>query len=224
MWIPVALALGSVALGTALGLLPLGQGKAIRAVSVGAMLGAIAVVFAHLLPEAFEARGTVALVLFAAALFAPSGLEQLAARAHRRASARDLLGELNYAALLVYSALDGVGLYAYAHGEAHGHHGEHGVAWVIAGHTVPLVAVVTMRLVRHGGRRVAFVRGAGLAVATVLGIGLGAWLSPSFFEAFAPEVGAITSGLLAHVLFHDLWPGVHDHDHDDAAGPPPSGA
>ena len=70
MLLPLAIAIGSVVLGAALGLG--GRRGSVSAISTFAMIAALAVVVTHLLPDALADLGLWALLIFAVSLLTPS--------------------------------------------------------------------------------------------------------------------------------------------------------
>ncbi|HJL19992.1 MAG TPA: permease [Sandaracinaceae bacterium LLY-WYZ-13_1] len=204
MLLPLTIAAGSVVAGALLGLG--GQRRSISALATFALVSALVVVLAQLLPDALAALGLIALAVFAAGAVVPTLLEKLAAR--RGAAHADRWGlELGYGALLVHKLADGVGLGTYG-GEHHAGHGHFDVLFAIAAHTVPMVALVTIAFARAVGTRSAVRRAAGLAAATVLGVLVPNLVPTALFEAVEPWVTAAVAGLLLHVLAHDWLPGA----------------
>jgi len=202
MILPVLIALASVALGAALGLG--GRRGSVSAITTFAMVSALAVVVAQLLPDALAEIGLWALLVFAVALVVPSLLERNAARLGAKHS--NLWGlELGYAALIVHKLADGVGLGTYASGE-HAEHTHLEVFIAIAAHTVPVVALVAMAYHRSGGVRAVVLRTGGLALATVAGVFLPGLLPEAAYAAYEPWVTAAVAGLLLHVVAHDWVP------------------
>lgn len=165
----------------------------VRAFAVAAVAVAIAL---HLLPEAIDGAGLVALVVAAVALIAPIVLGRVAAGVgdrHRR-----LAAELGFVAVLLHQVTDGLAL-----GAATGADGYHWDLLIgIAAHTVPLVAMLTLTFAELGGRRAVFARAAAMIVATAAGIAL-TRLDERVLPAAEPWLGAAIAGLLLHVLLHD---------------------
>ncbi|MCC6872988.1 MAG: permease [Sandaracinaceae bacterium] len=234
-----AVALASIAAGIALGLG--GRRGALGALSTFAIVAALAVVLLQLLPDAIAGAGWPALVVLAAGVALPRLLEAGIVRLAHGARPSIAL-ELSYAALLLHQVGDGLGLGTYA-SAAHEGHSHFDILLAISAHTVPLVALLTTAYARRASASVAIVRGVGLAVGQLTGVGIAA-LAPSVaFGAVEPWVTAAIAGLLVHVVTHD-WQleraapaalsrtltlaavgagtllalaGGHDHDHGGAA-------
>lgn len=213
MLVPVAVAISSVAAGALLALLPATAARALGPVRTFALTASVTAVIVHLLPEALEAVGGFALVLFVCALLLPQALHSVGEWMGRRASANSpgrptMTLEIAYAGLLVHQLADGIGLGTYgdaahtAHG-AHGHHHVHAdVLVAIAAHTVPVVAAVVLGMQAAYGRRVALIRAALLAAATCSGV-LITGLVPNETMAHASGwIAAAAAGLLLHVVTH----------------------
>lgn len=234
-----AVALASIAAGIALGLG--GRRGALGALSTFAIVAALAVVLLQLLPDAIAGAGWPALVVLAAGVALPRLLEAGIVRLAHGARPSIAL-ELSYAALLLHQVGDGLGLGTYA-SAAHEGHSHLDILLAISAHTVPLVALLTTAYARRASASVAIVRGAGLAVGQLTGVGIAA-LAPSVaFGAVEPWVTAAIAGLLVHVVTHDwqlereaptalsrtltlvavgagtllAFAGGHDHDHGGAA-------
>ena len=204
MLLPLIIAVASVALGAFLGLG--GRTRSLSALSTFAMVAALAVVLAQLLPDALSAIGLWALLVFAVAVAVPSILEKAAARLG--SSDAHVWGfELGYAALVVHQVADGVGLGTYSSGE-HAGHRHFDVLFAIAAHTVPVVALVAIAFHKRGGTRSLIGRCTGLALATCAGVGLPMLVRAESYAAYEPWVTAIVAGLLLHVVAHDWSPEV----------------
>lgn len=202
MFLPIVIALGSVAVGVLLGLG--GHRRWIPGLATFALASAMVVVLAQLLPDALAEIGLAALALFAAGAIAPTVIEKLAAK--RGVARVDRWGlELGYAALLVHKVGDGIGLGTYG-GEHHAGHGHLDVLLAIGAHTVPMVALVTLAFHRARGRASAVVRASGLAAAALIGVFVPAWIPAEIFGSVEPWVTAAVAGLLLHVVAHDWQP------------------
>ena len=170
-----------------------------------AVSAVVMVVFVHLLPEALEALGYPALLLFAAALAAPHWLSgSLRGRlVHADASQRIGL-ELGFWGLVLHHVGDGVALGAYSRVDEHTGHSHVDVLLALVLHTVPLVAVVSAGYARARGARSALLRALVLAAASVGGI-LAARLVPqSTLQSAQAYIAAAVGGLLLHGMTHDL--------------------
>ncbi|HEV8244680.1 MAG TPA: hypothetical protein VGP93_02895, partial [Polyangiaceae bacterium] len=202
MLVPALIAVAAVGLGLALGLVPSGAGRVVGPLRTFALTAALAVAATHLLPEAFATLGGVGLVVFACGLSLPAALRLLRDTAGPRASQHhDEALEFGYAGLLVHHVADGLGLGAYGGGERPL---QLDVLLALAVHTVPLVAVLSLAYSRAAGVRVAVLRSAGLALASVLGVLVSALVTAAQAERFEAWVAAGVAGLLVHVVTHDL--------------------
>jgi uncharacterized membrane protein YraQ (UPF0718 family) len=198
MLLPIAIALSSHVAGALLGL---GGGRrSLAALRTFALVSALAVVLAQLLPDALGAAGLGALAVFAVAAASPALIGRIAARLGKNAGVVGL--ELGYTGLLLHHVADGLAIGAYAGEHHHDHH--HGdVLAALSAHTVPLVALVALAYQRHSGTRAAVLRVGGLLAATVAGSLATTLVSPEEFGRFEPWVTAAVAGLLLHVLAHD---------------------
>ena len=215
MLLPLLVAVLSVFAGAALGIFS--RHRAVSALSASvfgtfALVAALAVVLAQLLPDALGRVGLPALGVFALAAVLPAALQRLSARlaprvradfeagdAHEHGSRWGL--ELGFVGLLVHKIADGVGIGTYG-GPQHAEHGHLDVLLAIAAHTVPVVAVVAIAFYRHVGLRAALVRVFALAVATAFGVVLPSLVAASTYEVAEPWVTAAVAGLLLHVVTH----------------------
>jgi hypothetical protein len=191
MLMPLALALGSVAIGTALGIVRLPP-RPLRGLHLLAAVATVLVVALELLPSAMRGAGVATVPLFVAGFAIPAALERLGAR-------DGTLGlEVGFVGLLVHSVGDGLALGAYG--------GDGSESWnvllAIAIHTVPVVAVVVLGFADRLGMAHALVRGALIGGAMAAGIAGFDALSPDHVERAEPWVAAAVGGLLAHVAFH----------------------
>jgi len=198
MFLPIAIACASHVAGALLGLG--GRRRSLAALRTFALVSALAVVLAQLLPDALGAAGLPALALFAAGALAPTVIGKLAARVGKNGGKIGL--ELGFAGLLAHQLADGLALGAYG-GEAHHDHGHGDVLFALSAHTVPLVALVTLAYQRRAGVQAAVVRAAALFVATLAGVLATALVPAAAFERFEPWITAAVAGLLLHVVVHD---------------------
>ncbi len=201
MFLPIAIACASHVAGALLGLG--GRRRSLAALRTFALVSALAVVLAQLLPDALGAAGLFALAIFAAGALAPTLIGKLAARVGRNGGKIGL--ELGFAGLLAHQLADGLALGAYG-GEAHHDHGHGDVLLALSAHTVPLVALVTLVYQRQAGVAAAVVRAAALFVATLAGVLATALVPAAAFERFEPWITAAVAGLLLHVVVHDWEP------------------
>jgi uncharacterized membrane protein YraQ (UPF0718 family) len=116
----------------------------------------------------------------------------------------DLGLELGYIGLLLHHVGDGIGLGLYA-GPLHEGHHHYDVLAALAGHTVPLTALVVLAFRTHRGPFNAALRALGIALSTLVGVGLASLLSGSSFGVWEPWLTALVGGLLLHVVAHG-WP------------------
>src|SRR5690606_12587860 len=150
MHLPIAISCASHVAGAFLGLG--GRRRSLTALRTFALVSALAVVLAQLLPDALGAIGMWAVAVFGAGFALPSLTDKLAASAGRRGGSLGL--ELGFVGLLVHQLADGVALGAYG-GEAHEGHGHGDVLFALSAHTVPLVALVTLAYQRRSDTRAA---------------------------------------------------------------------
>jgi len=173
-----------------------------------ALSASLAVILAHLLPEAFEKVGLWAGAFFAAGLLLPAALNRFVVRATEPTPAQEGCHfcpaglEAGYLGLLVHRFADGMALAALTETQPMGP----ALALVLAAlaaHTVPVVAVVTLAYVAQRGRRAAFWRAAVLALVAILGVLAAGVIPLGAFEAADGAVAAAVAGLLLHVVGHD---------------------
>jgi uncharacterized membrane protein YraQ (UPF0718 family) len=207
MLIAITVAIAAIALGTALGLLPGSSPRAAGPFRTGAMVTSIAVVLGQLLPESLSHIGMWGLCVFVLGYMAPRAAERLAtwlrkpACSHEDAMCTDLGLELGFVGLLLHSVGDGVGLGLYS-GPLHAGHGHYDVLFAIAGHTVPVAALVALAFKTHRGTINAIVRAVAVAFAMILGMVLANALSVSVLVRAEPWLTAVVSGLLLHIVTH----------------------
>jgi hypothetical protein len=209
VWSAVLIAVLAVALGAALTLVSASSPRVLGPLRTFATFAALAVVIAHLLPESFDALGVRAMAAFVVALIAPGMLHRLGERvdaAGRRSHAPGgtRLGlEVSYAGLVAHHVGDGAGIGAYATMPG-GPAAQLDVIIALVAHTMPLVAVIALAYEAAFGMRAAALRIVGLALASVVGVVLTAVVPVEGIEAVHAWVAAIASGLLLHVVTHDL--------------------
>jgi len=206
----VTIALASIALGAVLGLLPGTAPRAASPFQTFAMVMAVAVVLGQLLPESLSAIGVPALFAFGLGFAIPRIAERLATRlrapacSHDDAMCTDLGLELGYVGLVLHHIGDGVGLGLYS-GALHEGHSHYDVLIAFAGHTVPVIALVTLAFKTHRGPLSAALRAVGMAVSTLLGVALASLLTPTQLATWEPWLTALVGGLLLHIVAHG-WP------------------
>lgn len=215
MTFPLLVALGSVAVGTALGL---GLGR--RALGVARGIAAVVAVLAvalQLAPEAVTEVGWLALAVLAGGFVLPLLVELIGQRAMRGSEAGPRLAlELAYVGLLVHQLGDGLALGALGSGvHDHGHE----VSVVALGvHAIAMSAVFVLAFRDALGARAALIRGLGMAGALSLGAAAVSVLPAGILIPAHPWVAAATAGLLLHVALHPL---VHRLTHRAHAPPEP---
>lgn len=79
-----------------------------------------------------------------------------------------------------------------------------GVVAAMAAHAIPVVALVVLTFDSLRGRGSAITRALGLAVASMLGVGLSQTLPGHDFHAVHAYIAAFVGGTLLHVVTHDL--------------------
>lgn len=200
----------AIALGTALGLMPGSSPRAAGPFRTGAMVTSIAVVLGQLLPESLTHIGMWGLGVFVLGYIAPRLAERAAtflrkpACSHEDAMCTDLGLELGYIGLLLHSIGDGVGLALYT-GPLHEEHAHWDVVFAIAGHTVPVAALVALAFKTHRGAANAVWRAVGVGVSMLVGMVLAGSLSLDLLVRAEPWLTAVVSGLLLHIVTHG-WP------------------
>jgi hypothetical protein len=206
----VTIAMASIAVGAVLGLLPGSAPRAAGPFQTFAMVMAVAVVLGQLLPESLAAIGVSALFACALGFAIPRVAERLATRlrapacTHDDAMCTDLGLELGYIGLVLHHVGDGVGLGLYS-GPLHHGHAHYDVLIAFAGHTVPVIALVTLAFKTHRGAVSAALRALGMALSTLVGVALANLLTPAQLASWEPWLTALVSGLLLHIVAHG-WP------------------
>ena len=194
MLLPALVPIVATALGTALGLGARRWHAVVEPVRGFALAAVTVTIVLHLMPEAVEEAGAWALAVLAGGLLLPTALGWLAARQRHAVIAV----ELTFAGVLAHQLGDGLALGAVtADGDAH-----LDFLLAIGVHTVPLAAVVAMTIAERDGRRAAIVRAVAIALVPLAGLAIGRAGSGS--ASVAPWLNAAVSGLLLHVLAHDL--------------------
>lgn len=195
----------AVALGAALTAVSAARPTVLGLLRTFAATAAAAVVATHLLPDALSSIGLWGAAAFLVGLVAPLVLhaltERLAARKSELSAARIAL-EAGFIGLVVHHVGDGLGIGAYA-ALPGGVLGHLDVILALIAHTVPLVAVVTLAYRSEYGLPVALRRAALLALASALGVVVSFAVPPNALASAAGWIGAVTSGVLLHIVTHD---------------------
>lgn len=163
----------------------------------------------HLLPEALEHGGLLALVFAAIGAVAPVALERKAAQKRPRLASWLLVLGLVPHAMLESAAL----------GVAHPEH-LLTVGLAVAAHRLPVGMVVYSVAQRGYGRTGSLLALAALALATLAGFGAGEWLEATFSEPSFSWLQALVGGSLLHVAFAHRIKGsgqghhAHSHSHE----------
>ncbi len=203
----ILLAVLSVAAGTVLALFPGKRDKLLGPIRTFGLTASLGVVFLHLLPEALAAIGGWALAALLAGLVAPELFGRLGVMAWQMGRGKkahsELALEAGYVGLLIHHVGDGIGLGAYT-GEMHAGDSHGGVVTALAAHAVPVVAIMVLAFDSVRGRGSAIVRAVGLGIASVSGVLLANAVPPDFVATSGAWVTALVSGLLVHVVTHDL--------------------
>lgn len=210
MSLAIVIALCSIALGTALGLLPGNSPRAGGPFQTFALVTSVAVVLGQLLPEALASVGVPALLAFAAGFAIPRVAERAAtafrkpACTHMDAMCTDLGLEFGYVALVLHHIGDGIALGLFT-SPLHRGHEHYDVLIALAGHTVPVTALLALAFKTHRGAGSALWRALGIAAAVLVGVLMANSLSPEHLVAWEPWLTALVGGLLLHIVAHG-WP------------------
>ena len=208
MWLGLCIAIGSVALGSALVLFGTRSQKMLAPIRTFALVAAVAVVLAQLLPTALSEVGLWALGVFLIALVLPAGFERAVEASRKRRSQRGsgdvswVAVEFGYFGLLIHRLGDGIALGLFS-GPTDEAIPSLGALFAVAAHGVPVTAVLVLAYAERYGLRHALLRALGLALASVLGVILVDVASTDLLLAAEPWVLAAASGLLLHVIGHD---------------------
>jgi hypothetical protein len=205
---PIAIVVGSVAMGAILGLVAPGRGRLLDAIRTFAVVSSVAVVVGRLIPDAVSAGGPIVLIAVAVAFIAPWLIERAAHEdpEHDHSSTMGL--ELSYWGLMIHKLGDGLALGSFT-GEAHAGHHHGDVLTAIAVHSVPVTALITLAFTSAHGRNSGIRRAIGLALVGSLGVVLAKQTSLGAWTRGEPWIEAAVGGLLLHVVTHD-W--AHEHD------------
>jgi hypothetical protein len=218
--LPILIAWGSVALGGALAWAPWLGPKAIAPLRMVAFLSVTIVVVFHLLPSAWAEIGALALAGLILGLLAPTFLQRamqsiLLRREHPMfAEHCDTLAvRIGYAGLLVHGLADGAALWVIQQQQ-----GEHLDAMLaLAAHNIPISAMVAMQFWQTRGLQASIWRTLGLAIACSIGVLLADTTLGNVFPSIEPWAASMVSGLLLHVVTHqlqDAWPLLRGKGHD----------
>lgn len=168
---------------------------AVRSVSVAAILTSLMI---HVLPESLHETGALGLALFVAAAGLPSMLQ---GGEHSHADHRAFATRIGLVGIALHQFGDGFVLGALS--------GDWAVVGGIAMHTIPLVAALTIGLLKQYGMRGAALRLFGLATVTWAGLGTSRL---TWFEAYVPWIILASAGLLLHVIVHDIPSGRRERE------------
>lgn len=214
MFWAILLIFASVLAGTLLAILPGLRDSWVGPVRTFALTAALSVVVVHLLPSSLATAGLWAMLVFAGGLVAPELLGkagELLWRARtstplgpQNADRRRVIAlEAGYFGLLLHHIGDGLGLGAFT-GEMYAASGSAGVIAALAGHTVPVVAIVVLSFDSMHGRGSALGRALGLALASTVGVWLSSSIPHDSVAAASAYISAFVAGTLLHVVSHDL--------------------
>lgn len=208
MLLPLAVGFVAVSLGTALALVPQKESRIGPGVRLVALVAALSVIGAHLLPEAFHSVGWIALLWLAAGAALPSLLHVGVRAVFRNRTIEARKGaeltalELGYVGLVIHRFGDGLSMGAVEHATA-SKWAELIVLLALAAHIVPVTTIMLFAIRDLRGIRSAVVRGFGLLVATLAGVVFVSALGASSEEPL-PWVSALVAGLLLHVVSHEI--------------------
>lgn len=216
MELPIAIMVGSVALGAVLGLVALGRGRLFDAVRTFAIVSSVAVVVGRLIPDAMSQAGPIVLVAVGISFLAPWLIERAAHEdpEHDHSSTMGL--SLTYWGLMLHKLGDGIALGSFT-GAAHAGHHHGDVLTAIAVHSVPVTALITMAFTSAHGRKSGIRRAIGLAAIGSIGVVLAQQTTLSTWTRGEPWIEAAVGGLLLHVVTHD-W--AHEHEQPALPGWP----
>jgi hypothetical protein len=200
---PLIIAFLSVALGTALALVPRDGARIVKPIRIVALIAAVAVIATHLLPEALGELGLWALVAFAAGMAFPWFMDLafgLIGRGGGGASSTPLATlEVSYAGLVVHRFGDGLSMGAIARA-SDTRTGALVVLLALAAHIVPVTTVMVLAFVSMKGRRTAMLRAVWLGVATMGGVLVASLALERGPRDVSPWISAVVAGLLLHLV------------------------
>lgn len=207
----------SVALGTALGLLPGALPRVTGPLRTFAVVAATAVVGLHFLPHTLEAKGPWGLAVAAVSFLAITLLQRLtvgeSSTVQKSEGKRKPIGpsgvgtSVSYAALLLHRVGDGAAMAASDHAG--------GVLLALGAHAIPVIALVTLGYC-HRGLGVALQRTAMLGVVSAVSYLLVSALPSLAGDHFHGWLDAVASGVLVHIVIHELRGSVPENRADRA--------
>lgn len=199
------IAVGSIVVGSALGLFTRRQHAWFTALRTFAVTAVASVVAVQMLPEAVGELGWLALVVFVGALALPSLVAPLVRRLSqtRGGVSRHWIGaELGFVGFLLHQVAEGLAMGTYG-GSDHAYASTNSLYFAVAAHTVPLAALLTVEALIHRGRGSALRRSSLLVLATLVGFGLADLAQHRLPHEIHPVLAAGVAGFLVHVIFHD---------------------
>jgi hypothetical protein len=218
MLLPLLIAFASVALGTALALVPRRGARIVGPIRFVALIAALGVIVTHLLPEALHELGPVALVAFAAGMALPWLIDAagaLAGRASSHTPATPIATlEVSYIGLVVHRFGDGLSMGAITRA-SETPTAALAVLLALAAHIVPVTTVMVLAFVGLKGRRTALYRAVGLGVATMAGVLVVDLALGQGPKDVSPWISALVAGLLLHLVL-PIVPGLGKHTEPQA--------
>ena len=208
MWIGLAVAMGSVAIGALIVLVGTRSREALPAIRTFALVAAAVVVLAQLLPDALAEVGLWALGVFLFALVLPAVFERIAGllgqlrNSSKERDASWLAVEFGYFGLLIHRMADGFALGLFS-GTTELEEFNPGGLLALAAHTIPVTAVIVLAYTERYGVIHAILRALGMALASALGVFLVGAAPVSLLISAEPWILAAASGLLLHIIGHD---------------------
>jgi len=210
MLLPLFIAFASVALGTALALVPRRGARIVGPIRLLALVAALAVIGTHLLPEALHELGPVALVAFAGGMAFPWLMDlagALAGRVSSDAPATPIATlEVSYVGLVVHRFGDGLSMGAIARA-SETPTAALAVLLALAAHIVPVTTVMVLAFVGLRGRRTALFRAVGGAIAAMAGVLVADLALGQGPKDVSPWISAVVAGLLLHLVL-PIVPGL----------------
>ncbi len=210
MLLPLFIAFASVALGTALALVPRRGARIVGPIRFLALVAALAVIAAHLLPEALHELGPIAIVAFAAGMAFPWVMDLAGAFAGRISSSAPSTPittlEVSYVGLVVHRFGDGLSMGAIAQ-SSETPTAALAVLLALAAHIVPVTTVMVLAFVGLRGRRTALLRAVGLGIATMGGVLVADLALGRGPKDVSPWISAVVAGLLLHLVL-PIVPGL----------------
>lgn len=174
----------------------------VRSFAVAAVISTVVVA---LLPEAVAELGGWALPGLLVALAIPPVLSRIGGTlGHHGRSSHHWGAELAFAGFAVHQLVETLALGSYV-----GSLGREPPPWglfvAVGAHTLPLTAIFVAEAISHSGHRAAWLRGALLLGATILGYGVGQSVGALYLGAH-PWVSILVAGFLVHVVTHPHEP------------------